>query len=517
MSIDFTDLILVTTTIILVFLWWRSFQKSNQSTSGLPPGPPGWPLVGNLVQVILERRPFIYVVRDLRKKYGPIFTLKMGRKTMVIVSSSDLIHEALIKRGPLFANRPLDSPIKQLFSSDKHSVNSAHYGLLWRTLRRNFVAEIVTRVKQYSWVREWGINNHFERMRDEFQKTASVQVLANCRLTVCGILCCICFGAKVKEELVREIEEVMKDIMLISTLKLPDFLPILSPLFQKEFVKAKKLRKKQLDCLVPLIRARKRFIQNGGKADENSEFEMVSRVGEAYLDSMLEMEVEGRKSGLDDEEMATLCSEVLSAGTDTSATTIEWVMLHLILDPTVQDRVYEEIVCKVGMDKTRKITESDVEGMPFLQAVVKETLRRHPPSHFLLSHAVTHETELAGYRIPADANVEFYTAWVTQDPNIWTDPDQWKPERFLEGGEGWETDVTGTRGVRMMPFGVGRRICPAATVGMLHIHLILARMIHEFKWTVVPGEQPPDPTETFAFTVVLKEPLRVAIVERDGK
>lgn len=120
------------------------------------------------------------------------------------------------------------------------------------------------------------------------------------------------------------------------------------------------------------------------------------------------------------------------------------------------------------------------------------------------------------YRIPADANVEFYTAWVTQDPSIWTNPDKWQPERFLEGGEGYDTDITGTRGVRMMPFGVGRRICPAATLGILHVHLMLSRMVREFKWIVVPGEQPPDPTETFAFTVVLKEPLRAAILERDG-
>ncbi|KAJ1703940.1 hypothetical protein LUZ63_003719 [Rhynchospora breviuscula] len=521
MLIDFTDLILLVTTSILAVLWWRSCHKASKATDGLPPGPPGWPLVGNLVQVILQRRHIMYVVRDLRLKYGPIFTLKMGARTMVFISSSDLIHEALVKRGPVFANRPPDSPIRLVFSCGKCSVNSAHYGPLWRTLRRNFVAELVTptRVKQFSWIREWAISNHFERLRAEFRKTGSVEFLANCRLTICSILCCICFGAKVPESHVREIEQVMKEVMLISTPKLPDFLPALSPLFRKEFNEAKKLRKRQLDCMLPLVRARRAFVKNGGKIDHTSEgepeFEMVSGVGEAYIDSLFDMEVEEKKGGLGEDELVTLCSEVMSAGTDTSATALEWAMLHLVLDPVVQDRVYKEVVAKVGMDKSRKITEADVEGMTYLQAVVKETLRRHPPSHFVLSHAATHDTELAGYRIPANANVEFYTAWVTQDPSIWTDPDKWQPERFLEGGEGYDADITGTRGVRMMPFGVGRRICPAATLGMLHVHLMMARMVREFKWIVVPGEQPPDPTETFAFTVVLKEPLRAAIVERD--
>jgi cytochrome P450 len=150
-----------------------------------------------------------------------------------------------------------------------------------------------------------------------------------------------------------------------------------------------------------------------------------------------------------------------------------------------------------------------------VQAVVKETFRRHPPSHFVLSHAATRDTELGGYRVPADASVEFYTAWVTENPATWPDPEAWRPERFLEGGEGFDTDITGTRALRMMPFGAGRRICPAATLGVLHIQLMLANMVRAFRWTPPAGEGPPDPTETFAFTVVMKNPLRAAFVERN--
>jgi cytochrome P450 len=151
----------------------------------------------------------------------------------------------------------------------------------------------------------------------------------------------------------------------------------------------------------------------------------------------------------------------------------------------------------------------------WLQAVVKETFRRHPPSHFVLSHAATRDTELGGYRVPANASVEFYTAWVTENPETWPDPDAWRPERFLEGGEGHDTDITGTRALRMMPFGAGRRICPANTLGVLHIQLALANMVRELRWTPPAGEGPPDPTETFAFTVVMKHSLRAGIVERN--
>ncbi|KAL0908975.1 hypothetical protein M5K25_023491 [Dendrobium thyrsiflorum] len=333
--------------------------------------------------------------------------------------------------------------------------------------------------------------------------------MPHCRLTICSILACICFGAKVPEEKVREIEEVLKDIMMMTTPKLADFLPALTPLFRGQIKKARRLRKRQMECILPLVRARREFVESGGRRGGAMEWEMVSEVGEAYVDSLLVKEVEG-KGRLGDEELVTLCSEVMSAGTDTSATAIEWAMMHLVIDQSAQERLYDEVKMTEG-----RITEEDVEKMAYLSAVVKETLRRHPPSHFVLSHAATRDAELGGYRVPAAASVEFYTAWLTQDPDLWKSPEEWRPERFMEGGEGWETDVTGTKGVRMMPFGVGRRICPAASLGMLHVQLMLANMVREFKWVAPPGEKV-DTTETFAFTVVMKNSLRAVIHERDS-
>ncbi|KAL0285493.1 UNVERIFIED_CONTAM: cytochrome [Sesamum radiatum] len=144
--------------------------------------------------------------------------------------------------------------------------------------------------------------------------------------------------------------------------------------------------------------------------------------------------------------------------------------------------------------------------MPYLGAIVKETFRRHPPSHFLLSHAATKEIELGGYTIPADVNVEIYTAWLTEDPEMWQNPSEFRPERFLTG-DGVEVDITGMRGVKMLPFGTGRRICPAWSLGTLHVNLLLARMVQAFKWIPIP-DNPPDPTETFAFTIVMRIPLK---------
>ncbi|PSS04706.1 Cytochrome P450 77A3 like [Actinidia chinensis var. chinensis] len=507
---ELVDFVALWTAALFLCLWWRYWSVTGGGRKNLPPGPPGWPLVGNLGQVILQGRPFMYVVRDLRAKYGPIFTMQMGQRTLIVVTSSELIHEALVQKGPLFSSRPADSPIRLVFSVGKCAINSAEYGPLWRALRRNFVTELIspTRIRQCAWIRKWAMENHLTRLLDEATEMGHVEVMRNCRLTICSVLICLCFGAKISEDRIKIIESVLKEVMLMTTPKLPDFLPVLLPLFGWKMKEAKELRRRQMECLVPLLRDRRAFVKSGGDPKTSSS-EMVSPVGAAYIDSLFELKPPGRGE-LGEEELVTLCSETINAGTDTSATTVEWALLHLVTNQDMQEKLYEEIVACVGKNGTA--TEEDVEKMPFLGAVVKETFRRHPPSKFVLSHAATKETELGGYTVPADANVEFYTAWVTEDPSLWKDPGEFRPERFLTG-DGVHVDVTGTREVKMAPFGVGRRICPAMTLGTLHVNLLLARMVHAFKWVPIPGA-PPDPTEAFAFTVVMKNPLKAIILPR---
>lgn len=158
-----------------------------------------------------------------------------------------------------------------------------------------------------------------------------------------------------------------------------------------------------------------------------------------------------------------------------------------------------------------EIKEEDLPKMAYLKAVILEGLRRHPPAHFVLPPVVTEDTEIGGYVLPKDVSVNFMVAEIGRDETVWAEPMEFKPSRFLEGGEGEGVDITGSREIKMMPFGAGRRICPALGLGMLHLEYFVANLVREFEWKQVEGEDI-DLSERLELTVVMKNHLRAKIV-----
>lgn len=196
--------------------------------------------------------------------------------------------------------------------------------------------------------------------------------------------------------------------------------------------------------------------------------------------------------------------DLFTAGTDTTSSTLEWAMAELLRNPKALLEARRELQQIIG--KGNAVEESDVTRLPYLQAIVKETLRLHPPVPFLLPRKVEADIEIHNFVVPKDAQV-LINAWaIGRDPSIWKEPDSFHPERFI----GSDMDVKG-RDFGLIPFGAGRRICPGLPLAIRMLHLLLGRLIHSFVWELEDGITPENLNMDDKYSIVLQkaQPLKI--------
>ncbi|CAH9121314.1 unnamed protein product [Cuscuta epithymum] len=476
--------------------------KSNK----LPPGPSIASLIGN---ILWRSRSFQLepILRDLKSMYGPLFTLRIGSTPSIFISSHSLAHQALIQNGAIFSDRPISPPVTRLLNSNHRNISSAAYGPTWRLLRRNLISEILlpSRVKSYSKARQWVLGALLKRLHNE-SSDSGVQVIVHFRHAMFSLLALMCFGDKLEEAQIKQIEATQRKVILsFRRFYLLNFWPTIGNYFFRnlwnEAIQVSLDREK---TLIPIIKSR--IEAKEGIVDEEDKDGVLS-----YVDTLKNLELADEKRKLNYGEMATLCGEFLNAGTDTTSTALEWIMANLVKYPSIQTKLYDEILGVIGTLSEDVVKEEDLQKMPFLKAVVLEGLRRHPPGHFVLPHSVTEEVEMEGYLIPKNAVINFMVADMGWDPTVWEEPMEFKPERFLKGGEGF--DISGSREIKMMPFGVGRRICPGLSLALLHLEFFVANLVWHFEWKSVDDV---DLSEKQEFTTVMKYPLRAHLYPRSN-
>ncbi|GMP50104.1 hypothetical protein CsSME_00016853 [Camellia sinensis var. sinensis] len=194
--------------------------------------------------------------------------------------------------------------------------------------------------------------------------------------------------------------------------------------------------------------------------------------------------------------------EIFLAGSETTSSTIEWAMTELLCNPKKMIKAKAKLIDIVGPN--RKMEESDIDGLPYLQALVKETLRLHPPIPFLVPRKAIQDTNFTGYHIPKNTKVLINTWAIGRDPECWDDPMEFKPERFLDS----KTDYKGQH-YELIPFGAGRRMCASVPLAHRMLHLVLGSLLHEFEWKLngqVTAETM-DRKERMGVTVRKFEPL----------
>ncbi|CAN6352169.1 unnamed protein product [Urochloa humidicola] len=189
---------------------------------------------------------------------------------------------------------------------------------------------------------------------------------------------------------------------------------------------------------------------------------------------------------------------LLTAGTDTSALTTEWAMAFLLTHAEAMQKLRAEIDANVGTG--RLVEESDIANLPYLQCVVKETLRLCPVGPVIPAHEAMEDCTVGGYHVRRGTMI-LVNAWaIHRDPKLWDSPEEFMPERFLDAG------TVNAITAPMLPFGLGRRRCPGEGLAMRLVSLTLAALIQCFEWDVGEGGVV-DMAEGVGLTMPMATPL----------
>ncbi|CAL5029381.1 unnamed protein product [Urochloa decumbens] len=493
-------------------------SKARASVLPLPPSPPAVPVVGPLLWLLRARNRLEPAIRDLHRRHGPVLTLRfLSPRPAIFVSGRGATHRALVQRGPAFASRPPAIAPFRVLNSGQSTVSSAPYGPLWRSLRRNLTAGVLnpSRVQLFALARRQAVAALVSDLgRRSEEGGGEVPVVECLQRAMFSLLTHMCFGRRLRGRRVGVQRELFASYIGFQVFA---FCPAVTKLvFRRRWEKVLSIRRKQEELFLPLITPRRDGHQDSSLVPGNEEHD--ESLPYCYVDTLLahRLPKEEGERALTDAEMVSLCTEFLTASVDTTVTALQWIMANLVRQPEVQAKLVSEITAvaspAAGGDHDG-IAEEHLRSMPYLKAVVLEGLRRHPPARFLLSHAAVEETSLDGHRVPAATPVNFSVADVSLDGDVWDSPEEFRPERFVGAGEGAGVDLTGSREIRMMPFGVGRRICPGLGLALLHLEYFVASMVREFEWVAVAGVGV-DLVEKPEFTATMERPLRARVARR---
>uniref|UniRef100_A0A0D9V0N9 Ig-like domain-containing protein n=1 Tax=Leersia perrieri TaxID=77586 RepID=A0A0D9V0N9_9ORYZ len=462
------------------------------------------PIIGPLLWLVCARANLEPAIRELHKQHGPILSVTfLSPRPAIFISGRANTHRALVQHGHVLASRPPAIAPFLVLTSGQHTISSAPYGPFWRSLRRNLTSGLLnpSRVPLYASARRWAIDLLTSDLMSRGNNgTAGITVVDCLQFAMFSLLTCMCFGRRLDGHCLREIEAVQRELFssYISFQAFAFCPAITKRLFFRRWQKVLSIRRRQEELFLPLIKERKNDVTSGSTACCDHDDNLAYCYVDTLLDHKLPKDADDRK--LTDSEM----SQHYSGSWQT------WLGSQRF-----QAKLLDEINGVVSCNK-ELVTEEDLKAMPYLKAVVLEGLRRHPPAHFLLSHAAVKETSLDGFHIPVGRSVNFSVADIALDEKTWTREREFWTDRFLNDGEGVGVDLTGSREIKMMPFGVGRRICPGLGLALLHLEYFVANMVREFQWGMVGGDGGGvvSLTEQPEFTVTMAQPLHALVTPR---
>ncbi|CAA0829694.1 cytochrome P450- family 76- subfamily G-polypeptide 1 [Striga hermonthica] len=501
--------------ILALFLFATWAAAADRRRRRLPPGPRPWPLLGNIPQLAGGGASAPHrSLAGLARRHGAVMTLHLGAMTTVVISSSAAARAALRRHDAALAGRQIYDSMRGEVGNEG-SLITAQYGPRWRALRRLCTAEFFAAapLDAMRGVREGCAARMVDHIRAAAAAGGGIDVGRFFFLMAFNLIGNLIFS---KDLLGPESERgseffyhAGKATEFAGKPNVADFWPVLRRVDPQGIRRRTQFHvKRAFDVAGEFLRERMSETANGsglGKKNEKKD----------YLDVLLDYKGCGFEEGVNgfsSTVINVIVFEMFTAGTDTTTSTLEWAMAELLHNPETLHRAQTELRATIRPGK--KLDERELDQLPYLNAIIKETLRLHPPLPFLVPHKALESCEIQGFHVPKETQVLVNVWAIGRDPTIWKDPLRFKPNRFLE------PDVPDYKGqhFEFIPFGSGRRMCPAVPLASRILPLALGSVLYFFDWVLEDGKkgEEMDMKERMGITLRKDVPLRAIPIPYEG-
>ncbi|ONL93396.1 Cytochrome P450 CYP78A55 [Zea mays] len=485
--------------------WGKYWRARGKKPSAAIPGPKGLPVVGSLGLMSGLAHRSLADEASRRPGAKRLMALSLGPVRAVVTSHPDVAKEIL--DSPAFAARPLNHAAYGLMFH--RSIGFAEHGPYWRALRRVAAGHLFgpRQVEAFAPYRAAVAEGIVAALLRAGSGGAVVQVRGLLRRASLYYIMRFVFGKEYDvsrvvppsggEEVEELLEMVHEGYELLGMENLCDYFPGLAAL-DPQGVGARCAE------LMPRVN---RFVH--GVIQEHRAKAVAGGDARDFVDILLSLQ---ESEGLADADIASVLWEMIFRGTDAMAVLMEWTLARLVLHRDVQAKAHRELDKVVGADS--QTTES---AAPYLQALLKEALRMHPPGPLLSwRHRAISDTYVDGHLVPAGTTAMVNQWAISRDPEVWDAPLEFRPERFLPGGEGQDVSVLGADG-RLVPFGSGRRSCPGKSLAMTTVTSWMATLLHEFEWLPASDDTGDvDLSEVLRLSCEMAVPLEVRVRPRSS-
>ncbi|CAM0877575.1 unnamed protein product [Alopecurus aequalis] len=477
----------------IIRFYYLASSRFRSRSLRLPPGPWQLPVIGSLHHLFgaLPHR----ALRDLSRRHGPLMLFKLGANPVIVVSTAEASTEIMKTHDTTFCTRPL-SPALNAISKHGLGIVFAPYGDHWRQLRKICFLELLSakRIASFSSIRGEETARFIRSISaaSESEPLVNLSEMLAAYLTDTTVHMIMGGQFTEQETLLHHVDEA---VGIVSCVTLPDLFPSskLAHALSTTLRRAEVFREAFLALMG-------RAIDDHLESKKTASSEQVHQ--EHIVDVLLRVQGEGNlQPPLTMNNIKAVLFDLFAGGTETTLTTLQWAMAELMRNPSMMSRAQDEV--RAAFMGQNKVTEEGLGELSYLQCIIKETLRLHPPGPLVPRECREH-CRILGYDVPKGTAILVNVWAINRDPQCWDEPEEFVPERFVAS----DKDFKGNN-FDFIPFGAGRRICPGMLFGLATIELALASLLFNFDWSLPDGTLPSelDMTETMGVAARKKVPL----------